>query len=191
MQVNSPAPCLWLLVEGFKIQPLVGALINATTEPLRPVHPGAGQPAHDDAGMVCLSLCAILCHGIDIHRCQAARSLGRIGDRRAVPALMGALLDEDEDVRVDAAAALAGMAPAEAADRFLDSLIGDPSADVKLAAIEALARLNHEAAVPWLRRLVRSRSEEVAWDEDSFYRDGWDDWADIQVAALSRSAGWI
>ena len=55
---------------------------------------------------VCQVLNQILSDGIDVHRCLAAKASGRIGAPAAVQPLIAALLDEDEDVRVDAAEAL-------------------------------------------------------------------------------------
>ncbi|MDP6344095.1 MAG: HEAT repeat domain-containing protein, partial [Alphaproteobacteria bacterium] len=93
-----------------------------------------------------------------------------------------------EDVRTDAAAALGLLADPDTADRLMDNLLGDPCHEVKMAAIEALVALRHQPLVPWLRRLARSRDEDVVWDEDAFYQDGWDDWLDVQLAAIDGLA---
>jgi HEAT repeat protein len=156
--------------------------------PNDPPRDAPDSPNSPGGDAVCQILCAVLRDGIDIHRCQAARALGQIGDAGAAATLIDALIDEDEDVRADVAAALVRMTPGEAAGPLLESLIGDPAADVKAAAIEGLARLNHEEAAPWLRQLVRSRGDGIAWDEDAFYEGGWDDWIDIQVAAIKALA---
>jgi len=141
--------------------------------------------AAERAGAV---LCGILADGVDIHRCAAAQALGRIGGPMTVKALIAALHDEDEDVRIDAATALARLADPAAAEPLMENLIGDPSSEVKLAAIDALVRLRHGAVVPWLTRLVRGRDAEMAWDEDEFHTGGWDDWVDIQVKAIEALA---
>ena len=148
------------------------------------------KPSEEEtaAGDICGALCGILGTGVDIHRCLAARSLGRIGDPGAVPTLIDALLDEDEDVRTDAAQALAHMADPRAAKQLLENLLGDPCADVKLAAIEALVRLKDPAAVPWLLRLLKGRDESVVWDEEAFFHDDWDDWTDIQIKSVEGLA---
>ena len=142
----------------------------------------------DQASEACRALGGVLREGIDIHRCEAAQALGRIDRPAAVRALVDALLDEDEDVRTDAAGALARLAPIEAGRQLLENLLGDPCAGVKLAAIEALTRLRHPELAPWLRRLVAGRDPEIAWDEAEFYEGGWDDWVDIQFKAIQSLA---
>lgn len=140
------------------------------------------------ADEVCEALCQVLRYGVDLHRGQAAQALGRIGHRGAVETLIGALLDEDPDVRTDAADALARLADGSAGEQLLENLIGDPCADVKLAAIEGFARMRWRDAVPWLRRLVKGRDEEIAWDEGEYFEAEWDSWADIQVKAIEALA---
>ena len=137
---------------------------------------------------VCRILAEILGDGVDVHRCLAAQALGRIGDRRAVEPLIGALLDEDEDVRTDAATALSELADPASGQQLLDNLLGDPCAEVKVAAIETLAKLGEQDVIPWLRRIVKGRDEEINWDEQEFYSSGWDDWVDIQVKAVQALA---
>ncbi|MCH7487852.1 MAG: HEAT repeat domain-containing protein [Proteobacteria bacterium] len=140
------------------------------------------------AGDVCGALSGILRDGVDIHRCLAAQALGRIGQPAAVGPLMEALLDEDEDVRTDAAGALAALADPRAATQLLENLLGDPCIDVKLAAIEALVRLRSRDLIPWLRRMVKGRDEDIAWDEAEFLDSGWDGWVDIQIKAIEALA---
>lgn len=137
---------------------------------------------------VCARLCDILRNGADVHRTVAAQALGTIGRPDGVPALLDALLDEDPDVRVDAAAALGRIGDPAAAPKLMDNLLGDPCAEVKLAAIDGLIAMRHEPLVPWLIRLLKGRDEEIAWDEDEIYQDGWDDWIDIQVKAIDGLA---
>lgn len=135
-------------------------------------------------------LCSLLQDGMDVHRCAAARALGALQGPRAKEALVAALLDEDADVRVDAAAALALLQDASTAQKLMDNLIGDPDPDVKAAAISMLVAIKYRPVVPLLRALVVSRAEDqVAWDEEEFYTDGWDSWVDIQVAAIKGLAG--
>jgi len=134
-------------------------------------------------------LSKILLDGVDVHRCAAARALGRIADPRSIDALKKALLDEDPDVRADVADALGGVAPegdAEGcAEALMDNLLHDPDTDVKKAAIATLVRMRHGPLSPVLRRLVVSRADEIVWDEDEIYSDGWDSWLDIQLMAIS------
>ena len=114
-------------------------------------------------------------------RCAAARALGALGDGKAAPALVDALLDPDPDVRVDAMAALVRCARPQDAGAVRRSLQGDPVGEVKTAAVRTLGRLRDEASTALLRALARDRCEsEVAWEEGS-----WDDWLDVQVAAIT------
>jgi HEAT repeat protein len=73
-------------------------------------------------------------------RVQAALVLGKLGDRRAVPALTQALHDENETVRGVAASAL-GQLGEEGARAALEEARGDASAFVRSQAESALARL--------------------------------------------------
>lgn len=130
-------------------------------------------------------LSTILKDGIDVHRCAAARALGGLGGPLAIAGLTDALLDEDPDVRVDAVSALAEIQTPEAAEKLMENLIGDPDADVKKAAIQALVALRHAPVVPLLRALAVSRAEDqITWDEEAFYIEGWDSWDDIQISAI-------
>ncbi len=137
---------------------------------------------------ICARLSEILREGVDIHRTLAAQALGAIGRRDGVPALLDALLDEDPDVRVDAATALGLVGDPSTAPKLMDNLIGDPDTEVKLAVLDALVAMRHEAIIPWLIRLLKGRDEEMAWDEDAIYQDGWDDWVDMQVKAIEGLA---
>lgn len=147
--------------------------------------PVNGIPLKDE---VCRALCGVLRQGVDVHRCLAAQALGRIGHPGAVETLIEALLDEDEDVRADAAWALSRLADPRAGRQLMENFLGDPCGDVKLGAIEGLVRLHCPDMIPWLRRLLKGRDEEIAWDEDAFYDGGWDDWLDIQVKAVQALA---
>lgn len=137
---------------------------------------------------VCQVLAGVLRDGIDIHRCAAAQALGRLGGVGAFDPLLAALLDEDEDVRYDAAEALLHLNDSRAGTQLLENLIGDPNSNVKGAAIKALARFGHIEVVDWLRRIVRGRAEEIVWDQDAFYDGGWDDWLDLQIDAIEALA---
>ena len=129
-------------------------------------------------------LSEIMAGEVDVHRCAAASALGRIAHDDSGAVLSKALLDEDEDVRVDTIAALAQLADPATADVVLESFVGDPCPEVKLAAIEVLTKLRHKPIVAHLLKLVVDRDDEIAWDEDEFYQGGWDDWLDIQLAAI-------
>ena len=73
---------------------------------------------------VLLKLTELLRSGVDVHRCAAASALGRILDPRSVEVLVEALLDEDPDVRTDAATALAERPDLRAADQLMENLAG-------------------------------------------------------------------
>ncbi len=146
-------------------------------------------PDSDKASeQVCAVLAGILSTGTDVHRCLAAQALGRIASPASVQPLVEALLDEDQDVRSDAAEALVQLVDPHASDQLLDNLVGDPCTEVKLAAIDALARLKDDRVIPWLRRMVRGRDEEIVWDDEEFFASGWDDWVEIQLKAVTALA---
>ena len=130
-------------------------------------------------------LTSILTDGIDVHRCAAARALGSMGLPESTGPLVAALLDEDPDVRTDAAFALGELDDPTSAEKLMENLVGDPESDVKRAAIKALIAMRYEPVVPLLRKLAVSRAEaDVAWDEEAFFTDEWDHWIDIQMAAF-------
>ncbi len=122
--------------------------------------------------------------GIDIHRTAAIKALSRIDLNGSVFVFIKALLDEDEDVRADASEALVRTGDKRAAKQLHENLLGDPAAQVKLNAIDALAVMGHKEVIPLLRRLLKGRDEEIVWDEDEFYASEWDDWTDVQLHAL-------
>ncbi|WP_343560298.1 HEAT repeat domain-containing protein [Kiloniella sp. b19] len=118
----------------------------------------------------------------DTIRAAAARALCGYATDKTADELLAALLDEDEDVRIDAMVALRDVARPQDARTVLKSLQGDPIPEVKIAAVKTLARLKAEEAFPLLCRLVVDRAEdEVFWDE---HGDVWDDWLDIQLEAV-------
>ncbi len=119
----------------------------------------------------------------DVIRLRAVQALATIGASNS-PALVEALLDDDEDVRQDAAQALGALGVTEAAPQLLENLIHDPCGDVKLACVTALAQLKADDAAPYLRTLVTGRGDEITWDEDELHQDEWDDWLDTQIAAI-------
>lgn len=162
--------------------------MSAVAEPL-PRADAEATPTGDDGSdsAVARALAHILRQGDDAQRCSAARALGRIGARDAIPLLIGAMQDPDEDVRCEAVDALGRLGGAGAVAALLDSLRLDPCGDVKRQSVLALEQLGAEQAVPLLRDLVRGRGDEVVWDEMAIL-DGWDDWLDVQVAAIRALA---
>lgn len=130
----------------------------------------------------------ILTSGVDVHRCAAARALGEIATPGTVGLLRKALLDEDPDVRTDAAEALARLADPDCAEALMENLVGDPEPDVKKAALQGLVHMRHTPVIGLLRKLAVSRTEEIVWDEDEFYTEGWDSWVDLQLLAIQGLA---
>src|SRR5215510_13080443 len=78
-------------------------------------------------------------------RVQVCLVLGRSGDRRAVPALAGALKDDNPAVRLVAAQAL-GRLGDSGAGPALNAALHDPVANVAAAARQALANLDRAAS---------------------------------------------
>ena len=142
----------------------------------RPVGPAASDTDPAEA------IAPYLAAPEDVIRCAAARALGALGGENAAAPLIEALMDPDPDLRADAMAALVRCARPEDAAVIRRSLEGDPVAEVKVAAIQALARLKDASSIGLLRALARSRcEEEFAWEEPE---SAWDEWLDVQVAAI-------
>jgi len=127
---------------------------------------------------------AILSDGADVHRCAAARVLGHISTSQSVEVLTKSLLDEDPDVRTDAAEALGIIGDPSCAEALMENLLNDPDSDVKKAALAALIGMKHKPVIPLLRKLTVSRSEDFQWDDDEFYTEGWDSWLDLQLMSI-------
>lgn len=125
--------------------------------------------------------------GNDVLRTGAVRALSQqthdlTTDPRIRNVLLGALMDEDVDVRTDAMVALTEIADASDVDVIRNSLIGDPVREVKLAAINILTRLKDEKSILVFANLVTSRAEnEFEWEDEN---DVWDDWLEIQTAVI-------
>ena len=162
--------------------------MSAVAEPL-PRADAEATPSGADGSVsaVARALARILREGDGAQRCFAARALGRIVACDALPLLIDATQDEDEDVRCEAVDALGRLGGAGAVTALLGSLRLDPCGDVKRQSILALEQLGAEQAGPLLRDLVRGRGDEVVWDEMAIC-DGWDDWLDVQVAAIRALA---
>jgi len=186
-------------VRSEKVQPLTaGPVSNVSSAGQQGVAPLSST---QDLTPVIKALSVVLRDGVDIHRCEAARALGKIGTgcaggcdgddvlrSLATDVLVESLLDEDEDVRTDAAEALQVIADPRSIEQLLANLIGDPCSEVKMAALKALTNMKAPEVVPWLKQLLRWHSEEIVWDEDEFYEGGWDSWVDLQIAAIKALA---
>lgn len=128
--------------------------------------------------------------GNDVIRCAAVSALSSQTGSEASADIRSCLLagirDEDPDVRVDAMAALKGFAEPQDAELIRESLIEDPVRDVKISAIEILAQLADTASTPLLLKLAQSKlADNVAWEDET---DVWEDWLDVQIAAISALA---
>jgi len=73
---------------------------------------------------------------------SAARALGNIGDKRAAPVLIKLLNDKEWQVRLYATEALGKIGDISGARPLANLLLADPNDKVRLAAIEALDKLN-------------------------------------------------
>lgn len=162
---------MWSLVRLINVEAFWDIAVTKTKEPI--------------SARIFSTLAETLENGIDIHRCVAAAALADIAYPGTAAALKKGLLDEDEDVRTDVVNGLQALKDPETADAVMENLLGDPCPEVKLAAIEMLAEVNYRPAAPWLQKLVVSASEDINWDHDGYYTTGWEDWLDIQVAAIN------
>lgn len=86
-------------------------------------------------------------------RRAAVTALGRIGDRRAVGALVGVLAAGERDLFVSVAAALARLGDGRAFEPLLE-LLGDADVAVRQAAVGALNSIGDPATAPRVARLL-------------------------------------
>lgn len=120
----------------------------------------------------------------DVIRSAAVQAIGALpaNDGSVKERLLLALRDEDPAVRVDAAILLDRFLTPDDAPVLLDALRFDPLREVKVKAIEYLAKLGSSVAIPLLMDLAISRLENgVKWEDRT---RAWDDWLDIQIAAI-------
>jgi len=129
-------------------------------------------------------LCETLEHGIDIHRCVAATAIAQLKQPGATTALTKALLDEDEDVRVDVIDGLVKLKDTDSAKSVMENLLGDPIPEVKTAAMELLSDLNYQPVVPVLLKLAAGDFEDINLDQNEFFASGWDDTLVLQGQAI-------
>lgn len=95
-------------------------------------------------------------------KAEAAEALGKIGDRRALPALIATLGDEDLWNRRDAAHAIGLMPEPKTVRPVLSALLAhDESSDVRMEAVFGLAHIGDAASIKALR---------AAYDNDPAYR---------------------
>ncbi len=131
------------------------------------------------------ALARVVTSGNDLEQCLAAQALGRIGDTSAAGALIAALRDPDEDVRVDATTAVIALSIEDAVPTIIENIAQDPCVDAKIAYVKTVAHFHAEAAVPVLRLLVSGMAEdEIAWDDEDLAQSESDDWLEVQLAAV-------
>ncbi|MCU7846218.1 MAG: HEAT repeat domain-containing protein [Candidatus Thiodiazotropha sp. (ex Monitilora ramsayi)] len=123
-------------------------------------------------------LCELLQTGDEADRCYAARTLGVLRSRSAMPYLIERLRDEDVDVCVDAAEALGKIADESAVPALIDSLQNETSGEISSMVTEALGRIANTDCVDVLLEVLTERPEGLEWDGD------WDTWWDIQLEAV-------
>jgi len=133
---------------------------------------------------VCGALVKVLTDGVDVQRCAAAKALGSLKHPDGVEPLIATLLDEDPDVRADAAEALSRIKDLRALRQLLDNFIGDPDTDVKRYALRALVDMKYAPVVEWLEKLLREEDDEIQWDEVDFFDREWDDREDFRLMAI-------
>lgn len=90
--------------------------------------------------------------GSDQTKRRALTALGRLGDRRAVPAVRAALREPEDWVRASALTALVALTGREHADLVVEAL-SDRSALVKKEAVRLLGQMGDPAGIPVLRSL--------------------------------------
>ncbi len=97
-------------------------------------------------------------------RLEAAKLAKRVNDPRLAAALTPLLDDSSQDIRLNAAIALAYIGTAEEVPALIAAL-GDPSRDVRLAVVDALGRIQDERAVPSLLAMLDTEPEpySVIW----------------------------
>jgi len=120
----------------------------------------------------------LLNSGTEVDRCHVCRALGTLQDTDAIEVLATRLRDDDIDVCIDAATALAELADPAAIDPLLESLQQDPDGEVRTAIIKALGKLDDPRAMVALLAVAATRPDNLEWDAD------WDPWWDMQLEAV-------
>jgi HEAT repeat protein len=170
-----------LLGDDTTLQWVVNGAPGATTSPREEAVKALGKigkPAIEALLALCdkgdstakHSICEVLQNTTDAHafdlliqslsneyggvRAGAARALGNIKDRRAVPALISALRnDGDASTRSCAASALGDIGATDAIKPLLDSFLGDNAVNVRVAALKSLGQLKCTSVEPIINAL--------------------------------------
>ncbi len=124
----------------------------------------------------------------DPELCLVAQLLGYISAPASTPLLAKLLRQADPDIRIDAARSVAKTGDASVRDLLSENLHIDPVGEAKVEYVKTLQVLGVSGVLPSLVKLIAGRSEdaEIAWEEDVL---DWDDWLDVQVAAIEAASG--
>jgi HEAT repeat protein len=113
----------------------------------------------------------------------AAVALGRIGDRRAVPALSALLVEDRRELWIPVITALARLGDGRAFEPLL-ALLGDADAAVRQGAIGALNSIGHPEMGPRIRSMLDDTNPRVR--ESAVKIAGYFGYADCTDAVLER-----
>ncbi|NNE22995.1 MAG: hypothetical protein HKN11_10335 [Rhizobiales bacterium] len=123
----------------------------------------------------------------DPERCLAAQLLAHVSWSAGTPLVAGLLRDPDPDVRIDAVRTVKRTRDPSLAALLIENLQQDPVGEAKVEYIEALQALGAREALPLLLELVAGRAHEAGVGWEDVVQD-WDDWLDVQVAALEAAS---
>ncbi len=119
----------------------------------------------------------------DVEQCLVVQALAHFPQEETISILLEQLRNPDVDVRCDCAKSLSILQDKRAIPILIENLVQDPVGEAKLLYVEALRSLKAYEAANILSILAYSRGEEenIIWEEDG---SGWDDWLDVQLAAI-------
>jgi HEAT repeat protein len=138
-----------------------------------------GQPVR--AGQLAAALVAEAKAALDpkaampslMDQCNWLAALGNTGDPQALPAILQALADPKEDVRIAAAHALRFQDPAATADAMTLQMAGDASLDVRTALLHAARWQGAKARLAFVEKALRFDRSEAVRLEAAFTLASW------------------
>lgn len=100
---------------------------------------------------------------VDIHeslwvRLHSAGALGRLGDKHAVPVLIGALSDKDSSIRASVARALGNVGGKDAIEQLIGLLQIEKDGEVEAAAIYAMVEADAKGSLESIRAKLSAES---------------------------------
>lgn len=122
---------------------------------------------------------SLITDGDEVDRCYAIRTLQTIQDTSSTEWLIKAMRDDDIDVCVDAIEVLGHLGGESVTEKLIESLINDPDGEIKVACVNALAKLCDKKASAELIKLAEKPPE-----ESNYVSDDWDLWWDMQLASV-------